>query len=369
VSEPSEPPNEASETRESNRRLVLSEDLPLTIFVGVATAVVFSLIDLGREWTLLGVATAPLAADAIKHHVQARGWTKRRLVFLTALLVFFGRVKEALARPFRRGSRPPEPPAGRGGGGTRWSAVATTAAIGSALTIVFFTIPEVARGDALLADRETTFFGGDRPDRAEDAGTSTEPEPPPPPPPPSPSPPPPPPPPPTGPEVALTVMIVGKGMGKVLIEPVGSRCQPNCAATVPQGNSVTLTAEPAEGSAFVGWKVGGCGTAESCVVVMSKDQNVFAQFELLPTTFTLTVAIELDGGDGTVKSDSNRIDCLPTCSNSFAEGTSVTLIAEADSSSDFAGWTGDCNGSSRSCTLVMDADKSVTARFVVESPD
>ena len=58
-----------------------------------------------------------------------------------------------------------------GGGTSGWAAVATTAAIGSALTIVFFTIPELARGEALLAERKTTFFGGDQADRVvEDAG-------------------------------------------------------------------------------------------------------------------------------------------------------------------------------------------------------
>src|SRR6266508_3514117 len=102
---PDEPPE--AEKPEPARGLVLSEDLPLTIFVGVSTAVVFSLINLSSEWTLLGVATAPLVADVIKNHVAGR-WTKRRLLFLTALLVFFSRVKEALARIGLR----PIPPAG-----------------------------------------------------------------------------------------------------------------------------------------------------------------------------------------------------------------------------------------------------------------
>jgi hypothetical protein len=154
VSDPPEAPHEASETPESRRRLVLSEDLPLTIFVGVATAVVFILIDLGREWTLLAVATAPLVADLIKHYVRRRGWTRRRLLFSTALLVFFDRVKGALVRPSRRSSRRRRLLGRASTGIPRWSAVAVTAAISSALTISLFAIP-------LL----TTFFGGDRTDR------------------------------------------------------------------------------------------------------------------------------------------------------------------------------------------------------------
>jgi hypothetical protein len=382
VSEPSEPPHDAPETRESNRRLVLSEDLPLTIFVGVATAVVFSVIDLGREWTLLGVATAPLVADAIKQYVRKRGWTKRRIVLLTALLVFFGRVKEAFARPFRRGSRPGQPPSGGGpAANPGWSGVAVTAAIGSALTIVFFTIPELARGEALLADRKTTFFNADRetPVAEEDgADTPTEPAPPPPPPPPSapappaPLPPPAPPPPPApGPTAALNVIIVGtgSGTGTVLIEPLGNRCEPTCEAEVPLGETVTLSAVPDEGSAFVAWKGGDCGEGDRCLVVMSKDQRVFAEFRRLPATFTLTVEIVADGGNGTVTSRPTGIKCPPTCSSTFAADTAVDLNAVSDSRSDFAGWGGDCTGSVRTCAVVMDADKSVTARFGPEVAD
>jgi hypothetical protein len=156
VSDPPEPPHEASETHESSRRLVLSEDLPLTIFVGVATAVVFTLIDLGHEWTLLAVATAPLVADAIKHYVQRRGWTKRRFLFLTALLVFFDRVKGAFARPMRRTSRPRRLLGRAAPGIPPWSAVAVTAGISSALTVVLFAIPML-----------TSFFEGGRTDPPE----------------------------------------------------------------------------------------------------------------------------------------------------------------------------------------------------------
>lgn len=156
MSDPPEAPPEAPETPESRRRLVLSEDLPLTIFVGVATAVVFILIDLGHEWTLLAVAIAPLVADGLKHYVRRRGWTKRRLLFLTALLVVVERVKEALVRPVRTSSRPRRLLGRAATGQPLWSAVAVTAAISSALTIVLFTKP-------LL----TPFFEGGRSDRPE----------------------------------------------------------------------------------------------------------------------------------------------------------------------------------------------------------
>lgn len=46
----------------------------------------------------------------------------------------------------------------------------------------------------------------------------------------------------------------------------------------------------------------------------------------------------------------------------YESGTVVTLSAAADPGSTFAGWSGDCTGTG-TCTVTMDADKSVTATF------
>jgi len=40
--------------------------------------------------------------------------------------------------------------------------VIATAALSSIVAVGVFTVPELARGEALLADRSTTFFGGAR---------------------------------------------------------------------------------------------------------------------------------------------------------------------------------------------------------------
>ena len=56
------------------------------------------------------------------------------------------------------------------------------------------------------------------------------------------------------------------------------------------------------------------------------------------------------------------INCPTDCSESYPAGTAVTLTASPNSGAQFSGWTGACTGNS-SCTLTMDAAKSVTASF------
>jgi hypothetical protein len=76
--------------------------------------------------------------------------------------------------------------------------------------------------------------------------------------------------------------------------------------------------------------------------------------------FNLDVTFAGAGG-GSVNSVPSGVNCtVGTCSASF-NGV-VNLIATPDWKSVFAGWSGDCNGSSP-CSLTMDANKSVTASF------
>jgi Divergent InlB B-repeat domain len=79
------------------------------------------------------------------------------------------------------------------------------------------------------------------------------------------------------------------------------------------------------------------------------------------STRQLDVAVT---GGGTVTSQPNGINCGSTCNASFATNTSVTLTAAAASGQMFASWGGVCAGTTTStCTVRMDAVKSVTATF------
>ncbi|HME41928.1 MAG TPA: C1 family peptidase, partial [Syntrophorhabdales bacterium] len=68
-------------------------------------------------------------------------------------------------------------------------------------------------------------------------------------------------------------------------------------------------------------------------------------------------------GSGTVSSYPTGISCGATCSAQFVPGTQVTLTATPDANSTFGGWSGGpCSGVG-TCTMNMDASKSVTATF------
>jgi len=83
--------------------------------------------------------------------------------------------------------------------------------------------------------------------------------------------------------------------------------------------------------------------------------------QLLSTQYTLTVS-KSGTGNGTVTSSPSGIDCGSDCSESYNQGTSVTLTATAASGSIFGGWSGACSGTG-TCTVTMNAAKSVTATF------
>lgn len=77
-----------------------------------------------------------------------------------------------------------------------------------------------------------------------------------------------------------------------------------------------------------------------------------------------SLAITIDGpGSGSVSSSPAGINCGTDCSADYLENTVVTLTAARTAGSTFAGWGGACSGSD-SCTLAMDAAKSVTATFI-----
>ena len=68
-------------------------------------------------------------------------------------------------------------------------------------------------------------------------------------------------------------------------------------------------------------------------------------------------------GSGTVTSSPSGISCGTDCTEQYALNTGVTLTATATAGSSFTGWTGACSGSASTCTVSMNAAKTVTATF------
>jgi uncharacterized repeat protein (TIGR02543 family) len=159
--------------------------------------------------------------------------------------------------------------------------------------------------------------------------------------------------------LGLTVTRAGSGSGTVTSSPPGINCGADCSESYAQGTAVTLTAAPDNASAFSGWSGACTGAQATCTVTMDAAKTVTATFARL-VGLTVTRA---GSGSGTVTSSPPGINCGADCSESYAQGTAVTLTATADASSVFSGWSGACTGAQATCTVTMDAAKTVTATF------
>jgi chitin-binding protein len=161
---------------------------------------------------------------------------------------------------------------------------------------------------------------------------------------------------------ALAVSKSGTGSGTVTASSGGLSCGSTCSATYASGTSVTLTAAAASGSTFGGWGGACSGSAATCTLSMTSARSVTATFNSSSSTsYALSVGKSGTGG-GMVMSTPAGIDCGSTCSASFPSGTVVTLIADVNAGSTFAGWSGACTGTSP-CTLTMSQARSVSATF------
>jgi len=89
---------------------------------------------------------------------------------------------------------------------------------------------------------------------------------------------------------------------------------------------------------------------------------------LSASNFTLTVPLTVTKtgliAGGTVKSSPAGIACGPTCSADFNGGTVVTLTATPGFLSIFTGWEGCDATNGTTCTVTMNAQKTVTANFL-----
>ena len=109
-----------------------------------------------------------------------------------------------------------------------------------------------------------------------------------------------------------------------------------------------------------GTKVAGLDVACGCVV--NAYNALIAARVRAGASVTLTVRKEGTGA-GRVRDAAARLDCGDACSTSVTVGTTVTLSAQPDGRSAFAGWGGACSGDAASCTLTLGGDAEVTAAF------
>lgn len=158
----------------------------------------------------------------------------------------------------------------------------------------------------------------------------------------------------------ITVQIVGDGAGTVSSDVGGLDCPDVCSIDVESGATLTLEAEAAVGSAFVGFDVAACGSDASCAFEVTGARTVTARFELRRAR--LSVVRAGDGG-GTVTSAPAGIDCGATCSAELPIGTSVTLTATPEANARFGSWSAPCADATGDCVFALNEDTEVRATF------
>lgn len=158
-------------------------------------------------------------------------------------------------------------------------------------------------------------------------------------------------------------------------DPAGGSISPSAPQTVNSGGSTsfTVTINPGYAHNAVGCDVkqtGGYGvtnmtsshTAIYTTGPITADCTVKANFYRL---FNFSVA-KTGSGSGTVIGPyflGNAIDCGTRCSNLIQTGSRITLTATPASGSTFEGWSGGgCSGTG-TCTVTINADTTVTAKF------
>ena len=157
----------------------------------------------------------------------------------------------------------------------------------------------------------------------------------------------------------LTIEFSGPApLGTVSILPINEACKKNCTVDILADTTVELIAEPDENPIFTGWS-GACQGMTKCQLTMNQNKNVTANFEVLPTTYVLS--LQIDNG-GLVKIDDQILDCTPDCQRSYTEGDTIELKALANDGFVFNGWSDGCRGTS-SCSITMNGSKSLHATF------
>jgi uncharacterized repeat protein (TIGR02543 family) len=114
------------------------------------------------------------------------------------------------------------------------------------------------------------------------------------------------------------------------------------------GDIVEFTAVPAIGWTFNGWSGDLTGTDNPATITM--ESNVTINAEFTQDIYTLIINVV---GQGDVTPGNQTI----------LSGTSVDLQATAADNWNFAGWSGDLNDTATNSTIIMDANKTLTATF------
>ncbi|MEE2901751.1 MAG: hypothetical protein VYC39_05445 [Myxococcota bacterium] len=159
-----------------------------------------------------------------------------------------------------------------------------------------------------------------------------------------------------------------EGGGVVTSEPEGIDCGKACEYDFSEGTTVTLTAVADPGHNFSVWT--GCTnvpTSTPVIEVPIEKNPISCKASFVITSRSLEVTRPRGGR---VRSQPGDIDCARSggvCRSSFNYGTPLQLLAEASPGHRFIAWDNGCTGTSTTCDLVMDDNKTVTAQFQADA--
>jgi uncharacterized repeat protein (TIGR02543 family) len=144
----------------------------------------------------------------------------------------------------------------------------------------------------------------------------------------------------------------------------GIDCGTDCTEAYDYNTFVSLKPSERSGYTFTGW-TGACTGNGSCDLTMDNDKVVSANYVI--TTHLMTVN-RGGNGAGSVSSSPAGISCGADCTESYNEGTLVTLTAAPSTGSTFTGWSGALGCTAGiSCQVTMDSAKNVTATFTLQT--
>lgn len=166
-----------------------------------------------------------------------------------------------------------------------------------------------------------------------------------------------------GAQATLTVGFAGSGGGTVRSVPPGINCPGDCIESYTGAGTLTLTAIPNTGSTFTGWTNGPCTGTTPCIVRVTQNVSVVANFAAAPPPPAAVPLTVTAVGAGVVTSVPPGIACSgATCTGSFSAGP-VRLVATPRPDAIFMGYSGGGCGTSALCTVSLTAPTTVTATF------
>lgn len=135
---------------------------------------------------------------------------------------------------------------------------------------------------------------------------------------------------------------VSSANGSVALNPSGGIYNP--------GDEVLLTPNKVFGYKFSSWSGDLTGSAVPGKITMNTNRNVTANYVSVPT-----YKIKGNATNGIIEFDPPG--------GVYEEGTVVTVRAKKDFGYEFSGWSGDISDTKNPVSIVMNADKSITANF------